>query len=103
LELVRDSSLAIIFWLTVSKGLKHVSSKAWGFLLATNICSSAAWILYYYGFQRLGVIETMLVFSLMPMLTYFFSVVFLKEKLEKRRFIAFLIVLASIAVAQALH
>ncbi len=102
LELVRDSSLAFIFWLAVSKGIRHVSSKAWGFLLATNVCSSAAWILYYYGFQQLGVVRTMLVFSLMPMLTYFFSVTFLRERFVVKKFIAFLVVLASIAAAQVL-
>jgi transporter family protein len=103
LELVRDSSLAFIFWLFVFKGIKHVNGKAWAFLVATNICSSAAWILYYYGFQKLGVVETMLVFSLQPVLTYGFSLVFLREKLRSRQLIAFVVVLGCIAAAQLLR
>ena len=103
LELVRDSTLAFIFWLIVFKGIKHVNKTAWAFLLATNICSSAGWILYYYGFQRLGIVETMLVFSLQPVLTYGFALVFLKEKLHPRQLIAFVVVLGCIAAAQLLR
>ncbi|HTP56989.1 MAG TPA: hypothetical protein VMJ72_01780, partial [Candidatus Paceibacterota bacterium] len=78
LELVRDSSLALIFWVAVSKGISHVNRKAWSYLLATNMFSSAAWILYYYGYQQLGVVHTMLLFSLTPVLTYLFALVFLR-------------------------
>ncbi len=102
LELVRDSTLALVFWLFVSKGVKHVSGKAWALLLATNVCSSAAWIMYYYGFQRLGIVQTMLVFSLQPILTYVFALTFLGEKFKPRRFVAFAIVLGCIAAAQLL-
>lgn len=103
LELVRDTSLALVFWLAVSKGVSHVNRKAWSYLLATNMCSSAAWILYYYGYQQLGIVHTMLLFSLAPVLTYTFSLVFLREKFLPRRIVAFVIVLASIAAAQLLR
>lgn len=103
LELVRDGSLALIFWLFVSRGLKHVSAKAWGFLLVTNVCSSAAWIIYYYSFQQLGVVYTMLLFSIQPILVYFFSLLFLKEPYSIRKVIAFTIVLASVAAAHLLQ
>ena len=103
LELVRDTSLAFIFWLTVSKGISQVNRKAWSYLLATNLCSSAAWILYYYGFQQLGIVHTMLLFSLTPVLTYVFALLFLREKFLPRRIIAFVVVLVCIAAAQLLR
>ncbi|HUO75437.1 MAG TPA: EamA family transporter [Candidatus Paceibacterota bacterium] len=103
LELVRDSSLALIFWIAVSKGISHVNRKAWSYLLATNMLSSAAWILYYYGYQQIGIVHTMLLFSLAPVLTYLFSLIFLREKFQPRRIVAFVIVLASIAAAQLLR
>jgi len=103
LELVRDSSLALIFWVAVSKGISHVNRKAWSYLLATNMFSSAAWILYYYGYQQLGVVHTMLLFSLTPVRTYLFALVFLREKFLPRRIVAFVIVLGCIAAAQFLR
>ena len=102
LELVRDSSLALVFWLFVSRGIRHVSARAWAFLLLTNIYSSAAWIIYYYSYQHFGVAYTILLFAIQPILVYIFSMLFLREPYMPRKIIAFFIILASIIAAQVL-
>jgi drug/metabolite transporter (DMT)-like permease len=100
LELVRSGVMALILGSLFSKQIKKIPSKAFWFLLATNISSSVAWILYYFSYQRSGIIYTVLIFSLQPLLVYFASVFFLKERLRWKKTVAFFVVLLSIAAAQ---
>lgn len=102
LELVRSGVMALILGSLFSKQIKKIPSKAFWFLLATNISSSVAWILYYFSYQRSGIIYTVLIFSLQPLLVYFASVFFLKERLQWKKAVAFAIVLLSIGVAQVI-
>lgn len=102
LELVRSGVMALIFGSLFSKQISKISSKAFWFLLATNISSSVAWILYYFSYQRSGIIYTVLIFSLQPLLVYFASVFFLKERLQWKKAVAFAIVLLSIVIAQVI-
>src|SRR3989344_660954 len=91
---------AIFFSFMFIKSEKKVTGKAFLLLLATNILSTVAWILYFFSYQQLGVIYTVLIFSLQPLLVYFSSFFLLKEKFHKKKFIAFLIILLSIIAAQ---
>jgi drug/metabolite transporter (DMT)-like permease len=100
LELVRDGVMALILLPLFHASIKRIPARGWWLLLATNALSSSAWMLYFLGYQRIGVIASALVFSLQPLLVYFAGVVILKEPFAPRKFIAFLIVLASIAVSQ---
>ncbi|MBI2035914.1 MAG: EamA family transporter [Candidatus Liptonbacteria bacterium] len=100
LSLVRDGSMALILGPLFSKYSKRASATALLFLVATNMLTTIAWILFYFSYQRSGIVYTLLIFSLQPLLVYFASLVFLKEKFHKKKFIAFLVVLASIAAAQ---
>lgn len=103
LALFQDGLVALILgWLYLKESFK-VSRGAILFLLLTNIFSSAGWILYYTSVQKSGIIYTGLLFSLQPLLTYFASVVFLKEGLDRKKVLAFLIVLAAVGVAQILR
>lgn len=103
LELVRDGSTALVLGPLFASSVRLASPRSWFLLVATNVLSACAWILYFLGYQRLGVVYTVLLFSLQPLLVYLFSLIFLGEPLVKKKFIAFLIVLASIAAAQAMR
>ena len=102
LELIRSGALALIFITLFWQQAKRVPWSVFLFLLATNTLTSISWILYYYGYQRIGVVHTILLFSLQPLLVYTASLLYLKEKPHRKKIIAFGIVLASITVAQFL-
>ena len=102
LMLFQDGTVALILgWLYLKESMK-VPRGAILFLLLTNLFSSAGWILYFMSIQKSGIIYTGLLFSLQPLLTYFASVVFLKEGLDRKKVLAFLIVLAAVGLAQNL-
>jgi EamA domain-containing membrane protein RarD len=65
----------------------------------TNILTSLAWILFFYSVQTSGVIYTVLIFLLQPLLVYLAAVLLLKERPTLKKTIAFAVVLAAIAVA----
>ena len=100
LELVRSGILAIIIGPLYLKYSRGTSAKAFWLLLLTNIFTAIAWILYYFSYQISGIIYTVLLFSLQPLLVYFASIFFLKEAFHWKKFAAFIIILASIIVAQ---
>jgi len=100
LELVRSGAIALILGSLFFKYTSKISLKAFLLLLATNILTSIAWILFYFSYQRLGVVYTTLIFSIQPLLVYMASVLFLKEPLQWKKAVAFFVVLASIGVAQ---
>ena len=52
------------------------------------------------GTTNYKLVYTMLIFSLQPLLVYFASLFFLKEPFHWKKFVAFIVVLASIAAAQ---
>jgi drug/metabolite transporter (DMT)-like permease len=81
---------------------QKVSFKAFSLLVATNILTSIAWILFYFSYQRSGIIYTILVFSLQPLLVYLASTFFLKEPFHWKKAAAFAIVLLSIGIAQVI-
>lgn len=102
LELIRSGMVACILGpLFFIKNCK-CSMKTFFFLIITNVLSAIAWILYYFSYQRSGIVYTILVFSLQPLLVYLASVFFLKEPLQWKKAVAFAIVLLSIGIAQVI-
>ena len=93
---------AVFFFFYYFKNMEKASGRAWLLLLATNILSSITWILYYFSYQKIGIVHTVLIFSLQPLLVYFSSIFILKEKIHWKKFLAFLIVLVCIALSQIL-
>src|SRR3989344_655815 len=82
------------------KQIKTISTSALWLLALTNVLTSVAWILFYFSYQRSGIIYTMLLFSIQPLLVYFVAIFILKEKIDRKKLIAFVVVLISIAIAQ---
>ena len=99
-RLVTDGLVAAVLGPLFYKQERQVSLQGLGLLIATNLLSTIAWILYYFSYQRLGIVYTVLIFSLQPLLVYFASLFFLKEPFHWKKFTAFIIVLGSIVVAQ---
>lgn len=100
LQMTLSAGVALGGGLLFSKYIMKISKKAFSLLLATNILTSIAWILFYFSYQVSGIVYTILIFSLQPLLVYFASVFFLKEPLQWKKAIAFAIVLISIITAQ---
>lgn len=100
LELVRSGAIALILGPLFFRFYQKIPRKAFLLLIATNILTSVGWILYYFSYQISGIVYTVLLFSLQPLLVYFASVFFLKEPWQRKKIIAFFIILISIIVAQ---
>lgn len=100
LELVRNGLVALVLGPLFLRYEKKASVKALLLLLATNILTTIAWILYFFSFQKFGIVQTVLIFSLQPLLVYFASIFLLKEKLHWKKLASFIIILASIAISR---
>lgn len=100
LELIRNGVIALIFIPLFYKNIKKVPKKAIPLLLLTNFLTTIAWILYFFSYQKLGIIYTILIFSLQPLLVYFASISLLKEKINWKKLTAFIIIIISIITAQ---
>lgn len=103
LELVRSGAVALILGPLFVKYAQKISLKAFLLLVATNILTSVALILFYFSYQRSGIVYTMLVFSFQPLLVYLASVFFIKEPIHWKKATAFAIVLLSIGIAQIIR
>lgn len=102
LQLVTNGAVALVLGPLFFKHYEKISGRAIVLLVATNILTSVAWILYYFSYQMSGIVYTVLLFSLQPFLVYFASIFLLREGLEWRKFTAFMVVLVSVAIAQVM-
>ena len=100
LEMVRTGALAAVFLFIFRDSIAKVSPHALRLLIGTNILTTVAWVLFFFGYQRLGIVHTLLLFSLQPFLVYLASLFILKEKPSRKRIIAFVVVLLSIGTAE---
>ncbi len=102
LEVVRTGILALVFGYLFYRNMKTASPKAFYLMILTNALSAVAWILFYFSYQRLGIVYTLLIFSLEPMLVYFSSLFILKERVNNKKIFAFFIILMAIIVANVI-
>ena len=102
LELMRSGAMAVVLGFIFSHEIKKASLRTDLLLVITNILTTLAFILFYFSYQRLGIVHTTLLFSLQPILVYIASLVLLKEKLQPKKLVAFCIVLICIIVAQTM-
>jgi drug/metabolite transporter (DMT)-like permease len=100
LELVRTGLVAVVFGPLFLRYEKKASFKAILLLIATNVLTAIAWILYFFSYQQFGIIQTVLIFSIQPLLVYFASIFLLKEKLHWKKLASFFIILASIIISR---
>jgi drug/metabolite transporter (DMT)-like permease len=106
MQLITDGAIALILTPLYFKDIKSIPKKslkkALPLLLLTNLLTSIAFILYYFSFQLSGIIYTVLIFSIQPVLVYFISLIFLKEKFHIKKFLAFIIILIVIILSQVI-
>ncbi|OGZ95664.1 MAG: hypothetical protein A3I44_04175 [Candidatus Sungbacteria bacterium RIFCSPLOWO2_02_FULL_51_17] len=100
LELVRAAGMALIFLPFTLRSYRTLSFTAWRLIIVTNMLTAVAWILFYASYQRSGIVYTVLLFSLQPILVYFASLFILKERAHRKKIAAFGIILISIIFAQ---
>ena len=100
LEMVRTGALAILFIFIFRDAVTKVSGQAIRLLMVTNVLTTIAWVLFFFGYQRLGIVHTVLLFTLQPFLVYMASIFILKERPSFKRVVGFVIVLCSIGVAE---
>lgn len=100
LLLVRYFFASIIFLPFLFKKTEKVSVRSLTYLFIGSALGAAAMIFYYFGYQRLGVVLTVLIYLLQPLLTYFASIFYLKEKPNMKKIVAFAVVLVAIVIAQ---
>lgn len=102
LGLAIDGAVACVLGPLFFKEEKKITWRGFSLLILTNLFTTAAWLLYFFSYQRSGVVYTVLLFSLMPFLVYLASVIFLKEAFHWKKFAAFIAVLVSIISTQVL-
>ena len=100
LEMARTGILAALFLFIFRDAITKVPPRALRLLIVTNVLTTVAIVLFYFGYQRLGIVHTLLLFSLQPFLVYLASIFILKERPSWKRSLAFVIVLASIGIAE---
>lgn len=99
-QLIKNGVMGIFFFFVFYSNIKSTPKKSLPLLLLTNFLSSIAWILYFYSYQISGIIFTVLIFSLEPLLVYLAALILLKEKFHWKKFAAFIIILATIILSQ---
>jgi len=102
-ELVRSGFAAILFGGLFFQSARQLTVRSFALLMLTNGLTTVAWILYFFSFQKFGIVMTVLLFSLQPLLVYAASIVLLKEKIQPRKMLAFAVILLSISVSLALR
>ncbi|HTY40126.1 MAG TPA: DMT family transporter [Candidatus Paceibacterota bacterium] len=102
LEMIRNGGMALVFGFLYFRQEERISKRAFWLLVLLNTLSALAWLFYFTSYQQVGVVYTMLFYSLQPLLVYFGAVLFLKERFERRKFVAFCVVLGSIVAVQLL-
>ncbi|MEK7493781.1 MAG: DMT family transporter [Patescibacteria group bacterium] len=99
---VRSGVIALAIFRLFSRHAQRLPASAMRFSVLPAMLSAIAVTLYFYSFQRLGIVHTVLLFSIQPLLVYAAAVLFLKEQFHWKKAVAFVIVLGAITAAQLL-
>ncbi len=100
LQFVREIIIVPILGYMYADTLRRVPVRSFFAIFFTGAVLTLSSILFFVSYSKLGIIRTTLIFNLQPLLAYIGALLFLKEKFNRKKFIAFLIVLISIVVAQ---
>ena len=96
---IRCFSIFIITFAIFRPKLSKINNKFKGIILIVG----AIWVFYrvvlYFGYLKMSIVFTTLLFLLAPIFIYLFARIFLKEKLTRRNIIATIVILACIAYA----
>jgi len=96
LYFIRTAVMAVIFLLFWRPKLLSMPARCFAYTIISAVFGVIQMVLKFYGFAKLGVVETTVILVLGPFLVYFFSAFYFKENLKKRDIISALIVIASV-------
>src|SRR3990172_5519876 len=96
----RVSITAFLMGIAVKPRFERISPKPLTMLLLVAFLASIRYPLIYFSFKAVGIIFTVLILTLEPVLTYILSVLFLKEELKWKNAFGVLVILAIVIYAQ---
>ncbi|MFA4930341.1 MAG: DMT family transporter [Patescibacteria group bacterium] len=99
LYFTRTLFIAIIFFLANPSHLKKVNQKNLWQTFIIAFFAVLAMVLSFYGYQQLGLAKTNIILLLYPIGTTIISVYILKERIKKRKLVAFALIVLCIIYA----
>lgn len=99
---VRAVILAMFFMVYYRPRYSRVTIKHWWMIAGSAVIGFILMLTRYYALADLGVIYTMLILIISPMIVYFFSWELLNEKIRPRMLIAAVVVLTCVTLATLL-
>lgn len=96
LYFIRTATIATVFVFLYRPKLFALPGMAYALTIISAIFGVVQMVLKFYGFQNLGVTETMMILVLGPFLVYGASAIIMKEKIFKRDVFAALVVILCI-------
>lgn len=96
LYFIRTLFIAVAFSITFRPKFLQISKKAFLLTIISAFFGVIQMVLKFYGFQNIGVVETTLILILGPLLVYFMSRFFFREKLQLRTTLSTLIVIGCV-------
>ena len=96
LYFVRTFILSIAFLIAFRPKLLQISKKAFVLTIISAVFGVIQMILKFYGFQNIGVIETTMILILGPIMVYFMSGFFFREKMQLRTGLSALVVIGCV-------
>lgn len=101
-EFIKSGLVFLVLLFFMRTSFKALNRENVGYLVATNILTTICWILVFYSYTWIGVVRTVLILTLYPMLVYIFARIFLKEKLYWKNIVATIIILICVVYAQTI-
>jgi len=99
---VRTLILAIFFMFYYRPPYSRISIKHWWMIAGSALLGVILMLTRYYSFAELGIIYTMLVLIISPMIVYFVSWEMLNERIRPRVLVAAVIILTCVTLASTL-
>ncbi len=99
---VRTALLAIFFMLYYRPRYSQVSLRHWWMIAGSSLLGIILMLTRYYSFAETGIIYTMLILVISPMIVYFASWEMLHEKIRPRILIAAVVILTCVTLATAI-
>jgi drug/metabolite transporter (DMT)-like permease len=95
---IRCGFLALIFIVMHRQAFAKNALLAWKYLLIPSILAVLTMVFRFYGFETVGIIYTVLVLTISPLLIYLASALLFKEKVALRVYVGAIIILGAIII-----
>lgn len=96
LYFVRTAFVALIFFLAAPAAIRQINRQQLWSTVMIGAFAVATMVLSFYGYQVIGVAKTNIIFLLSPITLTLVSVYLLKERIKKRKIVAFIIIILCI-------